>query len=336
MRNFSHKFFTVLILITAFLTFIPNKVLASAQEESMRNVFSLGRGVGSTYFHLVNLSDKARFTSYTVLKKEYDDTFQSLNMMGVLLDDLKISSESQVLLEKLRFNFYHALKDADMNEVKILYIKNAYCLFYETLANDVEKQMPNDGNWLFTLGFYTSFQKESINSPDYSKLLLSGFNKILSANPIALPETVFTDLQQINNLDKESLTNTEIACLNQSIKEVMEYFGSYPSTEPLEQEITRISGNWQGVLIDPENQRRNIKLNINTDRTLVMDIDGIAQNISVDDIKLINNYFTFMFKPFGAEKLYIMFNAKVANNTLSGEVIDSLGQKGNWLLSKTN
>lgn len=43
-----------------------------------------------------------------------------------------------------------------------------------------------------------------------------------------------------------------------------------------------------------------------------------------------------MFKPFGTEKLYLKFNAKLARDIFGGEITDVLGQKGYWALSRSD
>jgi hypothetical protein len=335
MRRISHNFLVFLFFTAIILLFTPNKAFAFIDKENTQKIFSLGRGVGASYYHLTDLSDKARFKPYSALKNEYDDTFQNINIMDIIIDDLEVSNNSHILLNKLKFNFYNSLKDQDLNEICLLHIRDDYVLYYENLAKDIQSRFSFEGSWLLALGFYSSFQMESLNSSSESKLLLSGFNKILDSNPLNLSETVLTSLQTINNLDKTYINDKEIECLKQNIIKITEYFGSYPENQPLSGKIKEFIGTWQGVLINPENQRHKIKLVVNDDMNINMNIDGIAQNILISDVKLINNYFTFMFKPFGDEKLYIKFNAKISDNTFSGEVTDVLGQKGNWILSKT-
>lgn len=326
----------IIIIFVMILCLVTNKSYALIDKENTQKIFSLGRGVGASYYHLTDLCDKARFKPYSALKNEYNQTFQSLNVMDVILDDLETNSVSHKQLNRLRINFYNSLKAQDLNEISLLNIRDSYILYYENLVKDIRCKFSSEGSWLFTLGFYSSFQMESLNSPSKSKLLLSGFSKIIASNPFpALPESVVAQLKAINKLDKTYMNVKEIEDLKQNIIKVTEYFGSYPENKPLSNEIKELIGTWQGILIDSDNQRHKIKLVVCDAMNIRMDIDGIAQNIVISDAKLINNYFTFMFKPFGNEKLYIKFNAKISNNMFSGEVVDVLGQKGNWLLSKT-
>ena len=335
MRHSSHKFLVFLFITLIMLFSLPDKACAFINKESTQKIFSLGRSVGSSYYHLTALCDKARFKPYSALKNEYSDTFQSLNLMDIILDDLETNANSHLQLNKLRMNFYNSLNDQDLNEISILCIRDAYILYYETLIKDIQSRFSSEGSWLFSLGFYSSFQMESLNSSSESKLLLSGFAKIINSNPfINLPEPVLTNLKSINNLDKTYISEKELDCLKQNIISVAEYFGSYPDNQSLSIRNKEFTGLWQGVMVDPENQRHKIKLIVNKDMNIKMDIDGIAQNILVSDVKIIDNYFTFMFKPFGTEKLYMRFNAKISNNTFTGEVVDVLGEKGNWLLSR--
>jgi len=335
MRHFSHKFAVFLFLTTIILLFTPTKVFSftDIDKENTKKIFSLGRGVGSSYYHLTDLCDKARFKPYSALKKEYGDTFQNLNIMDIILDDLETNENSHILLNKLKFNFYNALNNQDLNEIFLLKTRDSYLLYYENLAKEIQSKFSSKGSWIFTLGFYSSFQMESLNSPSRSKLLLSGFGKIFDSNPLSnLPQAVLISLKTINNLDKTYINDKEIYCLKQNIIKITEYFSNSQETSELFAELE--TGIWQGILIDPENQRHKMKLIVNKDMNIKMDIDGIAQSIIISDVKIIDNYFTFMFKPFGGEKLYIKFNAKIFNNTFAGEVVDALGQKGNWLLSK--
>lgn len=335
-QPFFRMYKQIIIIFIMILCFVSNKSFALTDKENTQKLFSLGRSVGASYYHLTDLCDQARVKPYSVLKKQYDDTFQSLNLMDIILDDIETNSNSHNMLTKLRLNFYNSLKDQDLNEISLLNIRDAYVLYYENLSQDIRSKFSSEGKWLFTLGFYSSFQMESLNSPSNSKLLLSGFSKITKSNPFStLPTAVLAQLKEINNLDKTYITDQEIKCLKQNIIKITEFFGSYPDNKPLSDEIRELVGNWQGILIDSENQRHKIKLVVCDEKNIRMDIDGIAQNIVISDAKLINNYFTFMFKPFGNEKLYIKFNAKIANNMFAGEVVDVLGQKGNWLLSKT-
>jgi len=335
MRSISHKFLVFLFLTTIIFIFTPNKVFAFTNEENTQKIFSLGRSVGASYYHLTDLCDKARFKSYSSLKKEYGDTFQSLNIMDIILDDLETNTNSHILLNKLRFDLYNSLKDQDLNEISLLNTRDYYLLYYENLAKDIQDKFSSEGSWLFTLGFYSSFQMESLNSPSCSKLLLSGFGKIFNSNPLPnLPEPVLVSLKAINSLDKTYINDKELECLKQNIIKITEFFGSSEKTPEFSSGIKELAGIWQGSLIDPENQRHKMKLTVNKDMNIKMDIDGIAQSIPISDVKLIDNYFTFMFKPFGSEKLYIKFNAKISDNTFAGEIVDVLGQKGNWLLSK--
>lgn len=340
MRIKSHKglYFKIckfIFIIITTVCIVPKGAFANTNDENIQKIFSLARGVGTSYYHLTDLCDKAKFKPYSVLKDEYSDAFQNLNLLDIISDDMNMNTNSRLLLKKIRFDLYNALRDQDLNEIALLRIRNSYVLYYETLANEIQKKYSAEGSWLFVLGFYSSFQSESLNSRSGSKVLLSGFNKILCFNPFSnLPDTVINNLKTINELDKNRISNEELVRLKQNITCVIEYFSSYPDNKKLSCEIKELSGSWQGILIDPDNQRHKICLIVKDDKNIKMNIDGIAQNITVSDAKIINNYFTFMFKPFGNEKLFIKFNARISDNTFTGEVVDTLGQKGNWLLSR--
>jgi hypothetical protein len=101
-------------------------------------------------------------------------------------------------------------------------------------------------------------------------------------------------------------------------------------------DVASLIGVWQGILINPEGEKSDIRLKVAPDKTAVLSIAGIAQDIPVSDIRVVNNCFTFMFKPFGTEKLYLRFNAKLSENMFSGEITDVLGEKGYWVLANTD
>lgn len=336
MRRIAHRFLAVLFFATIILFVFSNKAYCQINQIPVQKIFSLGRGVGASYYYLTDLCDKARSKPYSALKKEYNNTFQSLNIMEIILNDLDTDTNSHASLNKLKNNFYNSLKDQDLNELQLLQIRKSYIYYYETLAKTIQRKYSSEGSWLLALGFYSSFQMESLNSSSKLKLLLSGFDKILNSNPLTLPEEFLTNLKTINSLDKTIINDNELECLKKNIINITEYFSNYPENKALSDELKEFTGVWQGILINSENKNYNLKLIVNDDMTIKMDINGIAQNILISDIKIINNYLTFMFKPLGDEKLYIKFNAKKYNNILTCEVVDVLGQKGNSLLSKTN
>lgn len=330
-RVFIKWFFTFLTIIMLFLS---DKSLAVVSDKNVQQIFSLGRSVGASYYHLIDLCDKTKKLPYSSIKNEYHETFQSLNITDIILEDIEISNNSMIISDIVRSNYFNSLKDQDLNSTLMFQTKDIFVSFYESVAADIQTKFSSEGSWIFALGFYSSFQMESLSSSSKSKLLISGFHKILSSNPIKLPEKVKCNLKIIDNLDKNVLSFAEIDILNKNIIELTDYFDNYPKKLSPDANAGLLAGNWQGILIDPENQRHKIKLTVNTNKSITMDIDGIAQTIVVSDINIVNNYFTFMFKPFGTEKLYIKFGAKIHDGIFEGEVVDVLGQKGNWLLSK--
>ncbi len=301
-----------------------------------RKVFSLGRSAGASYFHLIDLSSKAGHKPFSELQREYNNAFQNLNIIDIILDDLAMDGKSRQGLNKLRINLYHALKKQDLSETHIAFVRDMFVIFYEDLARDVSDKYCFKGSWLLSLGFYASFQLESLNSPEEEKLLLSGFSRILSARPFSVPQNVYMSLLTINELDKLSVTRSELVQLKNNLTVITEYFTNYPGTRPLIAEIQDLAGVWQGIVINPENEKHDIRLRVNKDLTATMAISGIAGEVEVSDIRIVNNYFTFMFKPFGTEKLYLRFDARLSENIFTGEITDVLGAKGYWVLAKTN
>ncbi len=99
---------------------------------------------------LTDLCDKAKFKPYSVLKNEYNDAFQNLNLLDIISDDMNMNTNSHLLLKKIRFDLYNALKDQDLNEIALLRIRNSYVLYYETLANEIQKKyLQKEAGFLF-------------------------------------------------------------------------------------------------------------------------------------------------------------------------------------------
>ncbi|HSA06844.1 MAG TPA: hypothetical protein P5556_06670 [Candidatus Gastranaerophilales bacterium] len=304
--------------------------------EINQKIFSLGRGVGASYYHLIDLSDKLRDKPYKELKQEYNNAFQTLNIIDIILDDLNIQGKSRQNLNKARINFYSALQDQDLSETKISFVRDLFVVFYENLIQDINSAYSDNGSWFLTLGFYASFQLESINSDREEKILLSGFKKIISRRTFSVPDSINENLIAVDMLDKLYITQSDLVLLKKNLASITEYFTNYPESKPLFNEINDLLGVWQGILINPDNEKHDIMLRVKDDLTASMDIDGIAHHVMISDIKIVNNYFTFMFKPFGTEKLFLRFNAQLSENIFSGEITDVLGEKGYWVLAKTD
>lgn len=322
----------------------PNAVLSTPIDTQSNDtinqdtpkLFSLGRSVGASYFHLIDLYDKAKDEPFSSLQQEYNDTFQNFNIIDIILDDLNINGKSRQDLNKLRSNFYNALKNQDLNEIQVAFVRDMFVIFYENLSNDIQAKYNTHGSWLLSLGFYTSFQLESLNSAGGDKILLSGFDKILKIKPVELPENIYNNFLAVYNLDKLSVTQTELSSLKTNLLSISEYFTNYPKAQPLFGEAENLAGVWQGILINPENEKYDIRLTVNKDLTAKMDINGIAGEVAISSVRIVNNYFTFMFKPFGTEKLYLRFDARLSENMFTGEITDVLGSKGYWVLARCN
>jgi len=310
--------------------------VSQADVDITQKIFSLGRGVGASYYHLIDLCDKSENKSFKELQQEYNDTFQSFNIVDIILADLNINGKSRRTLNKIRIEFYNALRNQDLSETKLSFVRDMFIVFYEDLSQDINSIYSCKGDWLLSLGFYTSFQLESINSTREEKLLLSGFEKIMSKRPVIVPNDVYANLAAIYRLDKPYITQTDLIYLKKNLETVTEYFTNYPEFKPLFNEKKDLIGIWQGILFNPDGKKYDIRLTVNNDLTASMDIDKIAHDVMISDIRLVNNYFTFMFKPFGTEKLYMRFNAKLSDNIFTGEIVDVAGERGYWVLAKTD
>ena len=353
MRSLSHRysvshfkrFVAIFIIIFALvINFIPVKSFAVPEEanktkisseENIQKIFSLGRGLGSSYYYMTSLYDQGLYKPYSSIRDEYAKAFQCLNIVDIILSDINTSIDSRMAMENITANFYNSLNDEDLNEVCLFYLRQSFVDFYKNLALEINRDFSPKESWFLALGFYLSFQEESLNSAASSKLLLSGFHKLLNQNILKLPQDVSQNLKMIDSLDKPVLSEQEISDLKLKISDIIEYFDNYRVCKASSIGNKELRGEWSGILIDPGKQKHEIKLVFPDNNKITMDIDGIARNLNISDLKIINKYITFMFKPFGNQKLFIKFNAKIDNNTFTGEAVDALGQKGNWLLSRT-
>lgn len=308
----------------------------SLTNDETRQLFSTGRSLGSAYFYLLDLTNKSQSTDYLKIRNEYQNAFNSLSITDLIVDDLQINDDSSRLLNSVRLSLYNSLKKQDISTEKLTSTISDFATYYENLHKIVCDKYSTQGTWLLDLGFYSAFQYESINSKEQAKLLISGFDKLSSSIPFELPAKINSDIKSINMLDKDDLTTRDIIQLKANITELMEFFSNYPYVKPLFREVQELVGNWQGILLNPYNQKSNIRLIVNKDLSAIMDINGIARNITISDVEVVDNYFSFMFKPFGTEKLYIKFSAKLTNNVFAGEITDVLGEKGYWVLAKSN
>lgn len=338
MRIMSKKF---LVLLFSFMFFTsvaiadqPEPVVC--KDEVAPKVFSLGRSIGNAYYHLVDLFEKASVEPFVSLQAEYSSTLQSLNIIDIILEDLGVEGKSRKGLDKLRINFYNALKNQDLNEREVAFVRDRFVIFYENLLQEVKLNYCNRESWFLSLGFYTSFQLASLHSGEKEKILLSGFGKLLSARPVQVPDDIYNSLLTVYNLDKLLVTQSELAELENNLVKITEYFSNYPQTAVLISELEDLIGVWQGIVVNPENEKHDIRLAVNENLTAKMYIPGIADGVEIADIRVVNNYFTFMFKPFGTEKFYLRFSAKLSENIFSGEITDVLGSKGYWVLAKTD
>lgn len=312
----------------------PSEVKQHPCDEIARKVFSLGRGVGAAYYYLLDLYDKSENSSYNKVQQEYNDTLQNLNIIDIILDDLSFNGRAKNELNKIRMNFYNALQNQDLSETKLAFVRDRFIVFYEDLTQEITMDFSCQEGWLLSLGFYTSFQLESLRSEREEKILLSGFEKIMSKRSVVVPKHVYDDLVGIYRLDKPFIKDTELVSLENNLVNVIEYFSNYPESESLFNEKQDLAGVWQGILFNPDREKYDIRLSVQEDLTATMDIEGIAYDVMISDIRVINNYFTLMFKPFGTEKLYLRFNAKLSEDVFSGEITDLLGEKGYWALGK--
>lgn len=301
-----------------------------------RKLFSLGRGIGASYYHLVDLSDRSRSLSFDELEQEYSQAFQNLNIIDIILNDIDIQGKARYDLNNIRRSFYNALRDQDLSETKLAFVRDTFVIFYENLSQEINRSYSCKGSWLLSLGFYTSFQLESLSSAREEKILLSGFQKIMNKRTVAVPQHIYENLTGIYKLDKPFVTQADLINLERNLTSVIGYFTTYPDSQPLFREVQEVAGVWQGILFNPNNKRYDIRLIVNEDLTASMDIEGIANNVMISDVRIVNNYFTFMFKPFGTEKLYMRFNAKLTENIFTGEITDVIGEKGYWVLARTD
>ncbi len=307
-----------------------------SSTELAKKVFSLGRSIGVCYYHIIDLNDKSASRPFSEIKREYGNTFQALNVVDIILYDLKLKGEARLNLNKIRKAFYDALQNQDLNESKLTYVRDMFKAFYEKLAQDIDRVYSSKESWLLSLGFYTSFQLESLKSYREEKILLSGFEKIMSKRSVVVPGKVYDYMVGVYKLDKPYITDVELVSLKENLTGIINYFTNYSGSEPLFSEVSDLVGVWQGILFNPDKEKYDIRLTVREDLTAIMDIADVAYDVMIPDIEMVNNYFTFMFKPFGTEKLYLRFDAKLCRDVFSGEITDVLGEKGYWVLAMTD
>jgi len=328
MREGLRKF---IIFVACFVSLYGNRCFAQENiDASLQKVFSLGRSAGSSYFYLINLSDKTTKSPYAAIKKDYSSAFMSLSLMEGILKDISIDKTSQKNLAALEMKLDKSLNSGDLNQISVQDIKDEFISDYDIIAQNISSKYSSKGAWLLVLGFYTSFQQRSLEFYSPEKILLSGFNQVLDANPYnSLPVSVNTSLKSIANFDKVNISTQDLAFLAKNIGVINDYFsGKSPESQ------VKILGGWSGVMVDPDNVSRKTVLSSADGHNFTLDVEGVAKNIVISDVQNINNYYTFMFKPFGTQKMYVKFDAVLSDNTLTGQAIDCIGQKGNLLLSK--
>jgi hypothetical protein len=179
---------------------LPAKKQSNAdypQNYNVRRVFALGRSAGAAYYYLIDLCDRAVNSPFKDIQKQYGESFQNLNIIDIVLEDMGLQGKAAQDLNKVRINFYNALNGQDLNETKLSFARDMFVVFYENLIQDVSNSYSPYGNWILTLGFYTSFQNESLKSDREDKILLSGFGKIFNSRPIAVPAEVYDNLSTI-------------------------------------------------------------------------------------------------------------------------------------------
>jgi len=327
------------VFILIMLVTISNPVLSQISNDKIQKIFLLGRSLGSGYYRLIDLTNKSKEFAYSDIRIEYQNAFQNFNITDLIIEDLNLDTCLSELLKNVKLNLYSALDKQDLSEAKLAVTLDKFSSYYEDLKQSIKSEYSDTGTWLLDLGFYTSFQLESINSKDKNKLFLSGFNKVVENIPTMIPERIARAFLNIKLFEKPELTEAELAGLKTSLTNVIEFFSGYPDGRSLLTESQELVGEWQGIMLTPDCLKHNIELKINKVNSKlsgVMNIDKIAENIPISNIDTLDGYFTFMFKPFGTEKLYIKFDAKLSDNVFSGEIIDVLGQKGYWVLAKVD
>lgn len=335
----TRKFVKLLIIICIFLNLsfgVAQAEQCNLSNQDTQNIFSMGRSLGVSYYYLAELIDKSEEKSYMELRRQYQKAFEYLNIADIIIDELALDESLKQDLDKLRASLYCTFNKQNISAAKLEQTVNLYRAFYENFLQAVSSKYCKEGNWLLDLGFYTSFQRESVTEGAQEKLLLSGFSKISENMPFIVPADVLLALKNIKELDKPELTTEEIKILSSSATRVIEYFTGYPDPKALVFDEMKLHGVWKGVMLNPNCEKFNITFKVNKDMSAVVDIDKIAKNVPITSVELVDGYFTFTFKPFGTEKFYIKFNAKVSDSMFTGEITNSIGEKGYWVVAKSS
>lgn len=308
--------------------------IAKVTEQDIQNIFSSGRSLGAAYYNLLYLTDRSIKLPYSSLKKQYEDAFQYLSISDVINNDILCDTELSKQLFIVRQDLYYALKNQELNSDTVRKATIDFNNYYSNLSNEITKKYNLEGQWLLNLGFYSSFQQKSLSSKDRSKLLLTNADILTTNIPVNLNSETLTAVKKLDYNGRRNLTAYEAASLKQNINDVIVLMTNYPNPRPIFREKTDLIGSWQGIMLNSNRDRINIKLSINKDLTGNLSIGSIAKNIKVYDIELVNNYFTFTYNPLGTEKLFIRFNARLTDSVFSGEIIDAIGEKSYWVLAK--
>ncbi|MEI7473558.1 MAG: hypothetical protein WCK67_02165 [bacterium] len=325
-----------LLIIFILLIFAFSKpAYSEISDKKIQNIFNTGSATGEAYYNLITIYQGSSVNEVKYNKLKFQHAFQSLSIIDLISEDLQLSNQSLCLLKNIRSNLYESLNEEKINYAMLEQTIKLLNQFYNSFNLDIANSYGTDSDWYSDLGFYSSFQLESINTNKSSALLLDGSQKLYEQVPASVPQTSSEMVKSLKSFDKPTLTVDEIQALKNELNYLISYFSNYPNKVADNANIKALKGFWQGIMINPYGQKYNISLNFNDVNNSSLTIEGIASNIPLENIDLLDSYFSFTFKPVGTEKFNVRFNAKINNDMFSGNITNSLNEQGYWVLTKT-
>lgn len=325
----------LLIIFILLICAFSKPAYSEMSNLKVQNIFNTGRAIGDAYYNLVNIYQGYGVDDIKFNKTKYQHAFQTLSIIDLISEDLQLSNQSICLLKNVRFNLYQSLNDEKINYAMLDETMHNLNQFYSSLNLDLENTIGVDAKWYSDLGFYSAFQLDAINSNAANVLMLESSQNIYLQTPTTLPSSALVMIDGLKTFDKPSLSSDETKAFKQKLASVISYFSQYPNEKQSISDLQQMKGYWQGIMINPYGQKYNIILDFDDIKNAKLSIIGIAENIPLSNIDVIDNYFSFTFKPIGTEKFNVRFNAKINNGMFSGNITNSLNEQGYWVLTKT-
>lgn len=325
----------ILIYLILAVFIFTKPAFSQLDNTKTHKIFNTGRAIGETYFSLIDIYQSHGVSEIKYSKSKYQHAFQNLSIVDLITEDLNLSTQSVSLIKDIRKNLYLSLTDEKINFAQLDETIQFLGQFYNSFEADLETNYGTEADWYADLGFYSAFQLEALNTAHKDTLMLQDNQNIYSQKPQNINPTVSTMIDNLSRYNKPSLTTAETKAFQEDLKVLVNYFSVSPDCKTKIDDVALLKGYWQGVMINPYGQKYNIKMNFKDINDANLFIQGIAENIPLENVDIIDNYFSFTFKPVGTEKFNVRFNAKINEDIFSGNITNSLNEEGYWVLTKT-